>query len=335
MLDLFEARKTEWKKNGSSSPLKANSPVFESCNHSIDLSGLKELYQILGPSEHENIAVYEFRGADSLEFETYQFVSLAEAKQRFIESKEFNEAHGNDKVYQCKRNENKVKSLDQDKIDKDISVDDENDNKVQPSCRSDLFKEVADIQTKEASNATCTCSVLQLDLSQEVDMLRSKAQKCAQNIEIILASAVQEGKSTNQETCKDRLLLCLIAAIKLLRKGGTLICQVGDLFTNFNAGILYLLSRMFAGIGVIKPKQADHISSRYLVCKDLEGKAEGLEDYIESLIKLEIAVLEGRYGNKSIIHAIPIPLILQDDFLKYLKNVNELHCKLQLKEIEK
>ena len=327
MLDLFEARKTEQEKRSGSSP------VYASSNEFIDLYGLKELDQILGLSEHENIAVYEFRGADSLELETYQFVSLAEAKQRFIESKEFNESHGNDKV--CKRNELKLKSLGQDKIDKDTSVDDENDNKVQPSCGFDPSKEIPDIQTKEASNATATCSVLQLDLSQEVEMLQSKAQKCAENIDIILASAVQEGQSINQETSNDRLLLCLIAAIKLLRKGGTLICQIGDLFTNFNAGILYLLSRIFAGIYIIKPKQDDRISSRYLVCKDLEDKAEGLEDHVESLIRLEIAVLEGRYGNKSIIHAIPIPLILQDDFLKYLKNVNELHSKLQLKEMEK
>lgn len=333
MLDLFEARKNDAGKDLGSST--ANTSVFESCNNSIDLSGLKELDQILGLGKHENIAVYESRGADSLEFEMYQFVSLAEAKQRFIDGTKFSESHGNDNVCQCKRNENKFGSLCHNKTDKDTSMDDENDNKVQPSCGSALSEDIADIQTNEASNVTCTCSVLQLDLSQEVEMLRSKAQKVEETVDIILASATQESKHRNYETSKDRLLLCLIAAMKLLRKSGTLICQIGDMFTNFNAGILYILSRMFARICIINPKQTDGISSRYLVCKDLEDKAEGLANYVESLIKLEIAVLDRRYGDKSIIHAIPIQLILQEEFLKYLKVVNELHSKLQIKEMER
>ena len=336
MLDLFEARKRgEGKKNGSSSLFHANSPTFESCSSSIDLSGLKELEQFLGLSEHENIAVYEFRGAHSLELETYQFVSLAEARQRFIDGTELNESYRNDNICRCKRNENKCENLGQDKIDKDTSMEDEDDNRVKNSCVFDLSKDIADIQTKKASNAACTCSASQFDLPKEVEMLRSKAQQYAENIDIILASAFQEGKSTSQETSKDILLLCLVAAIKLLRKGGTLICQIGDLFTNFNAGILYILSRMFGRICITKSKAADSISSRYLVCNNLEDKADGLEDHVDSLIKLEMAVLEGRYGNKSIIHAIPIPLILQEDFLKYLKNANELHSKLQLKELER
>lgn len=148
--------------------------------------------------------------------------------------------------------------------------------------------------------------------------------------DILISLESQTNSRKGNETTRLQLLLSLFVVMTKLKKGGMFLCEVSDLFTNANSGILYIFSRIFKWVGLYKCYEDSWLPTRLLICKDLVGGDGVIMTYLEKLLSMEVKAIEGLHGDREIIHALPVRCILQCDFLRYLKNANELHSKMQL-----
>ncbi|KAF9205499.1 FtsJ methyltransferase domain-containing protein 2 [Haplosporangium sp. Z 27] len=80
-----------------------------------------------------------------------------------------------------------------------------------------------------------------------------------------------DGDEAVQETLLQRLILCQILAMFMtLQKGGDFVVKVFDIFTPVTAGLVWILSRHFEKICVVKPLTSRPMNSeRYVVCRHL------------------------------------------------------------------
>ena len=148
--------------------------------------------------------------------------------------------------------------------------------------------------------------------------------------ELLVFLAHQSHFCKGYETSKLMLLTALSFTLTTLKGGGMLVCEISDIFTNANAGIFYLLSRVFKRIGLFKATEHPEMPKRVLVCEEFHGSHHVLVSYVKEILEAEIQVIEGAHGEREVIHILPIQYILKDDFLQYLKSTNELHSKIQL-----
>ncbi|KAG0279473.1 FtsJ methyltransferase domain-containing protein 2 [Linnemannia exigua] len=80
-----------------------------------------------------------------------------------------------------------------------------------------------------------------------------------------------DGDEAVQETLLQRLILCQILTMFMtLQKGGDFVVKIFDIFTPVTAGLVWLLSRNFEKICVMKPLTSRPMNSeRYVVCRHL------------------------------------------------------------------
>ncbi|KAF9926684.1 FtsJ methyltransferase domain-containing protein 2 [Linnemannia zychae] len=80
-----------------------------------------------------------------------------------------------------------------------------------------------------------------------------------------------DGDEAVQETLLQRLILCQILTMFLtLQKGGDFVVKVFDIFTPVTASLVWILSRSFEKICVMKPLTSRPMNSeRYVVCRHL------------------------------------------------------------------
>ncbi|KAG0286446.1 FtsJ methyltransferase domain-containing protein 2 [Linnemannia gamsii] len=80
-----------------------------------------------------------------------------------------------------------------------------------------------------------------------------------------------DGDEAVQETLLQRLILCQILAMFMtLQKGGDFVVKIFDIFTPVTAGLVWILSRNFEKICVMKPLTSRPMNSeRYVVCRHL------------------------------------------------------------------
>ncbi|KAI8606281.1 FtsJ-like methyltransferase-domain-containing protein [Dissophora ornata] len=80
-----------------------------------------------------------------------------------------------------------------------------------------------------------------------------------------------DGDEAVQETLLQRLILCQILTMFMtLQKGGDFVVKVFDIFTPVTAGLVWILSRHFEKICVVKPLTSRPMNSeRYVVCRHL------------------------------------------------------------------
>eukprot|EP00794_Sanderia_malayensis_P015800 gene15800-17393_t len=148
-------------------------------------------------------------------------------------------------------------------------------------------------------------------------------------VDILISSALREEQNTDQETSQNMFLFTLILALKILNPGGMLLCEIGDVFSNFNGGIICILSRIFDKLRICKPCFSNGRSKRYMVCHGYLGQNEQLLEYLLAITKLETG------QNNTVLHLIPIQNILEDNFLRYLHHTNSLHAKIELHFLSK
>ncbi|KAF9125267.1 FtsJ methyltransferase domain-containing protein 2 [Mortierella sp. 14UC] len=80
-----------------------------------------------------------------------------------------------------------------------------------------------------------------------------------------------DGDEAVQETLLQRLILCQILTMFMtLQKGGDFVVKIFDIFTPVTAGLVWILSRNFEKICVMKPLTSRPMNSeRYVVCRHL------------------------------------------------------------------
>ncbi|KAI1302436.1 FtsJ methyltransferase domain-containing protein 2 [Mortierella claussenii] len=83
-----------------------------------------------------------------------------------------------------------------------------------------------------------------------------------------------DGDEAVQETLLQRLILCqILTMFMILQKGGDFVVKVFDIFTPVTAGLVWILSRHFEKICVVKPLTSRPMNSeRYVVCRHLRSR---------------------------------------------------------------
>lgn len=133
------------------------------------------------------------------------------------------------------------------------------------------------------------------------------------------------GNEAMQEVLCSRLYLCqFLLALCLLRPGGHFVCKMFDVFTDFSAGLLFLISLAFDNTGFIKPNTSrPGNSERYLVCKSRRHDIAALRDYLRR-VNLQLS-RDGDDNGAAAATLQLVPLdVMRDDarFAHYLTETN-------------
>ncbi|KAG0345174.1 FtsJ methyltransferase domain-containing protein 2 [Podila humilis] len=101
-----------------------------------------------------------------------------------------------------------------------------------------------------------------------------------------------DGDEAVQETLLQRLILCqILTMFKVLQKSGDFVVKIFDIFTPVTAGLVWILSRYFEKICVVKPLTSRPMNSeRYVVCRHLLERKPA--KVIEHLTKVNEAYQE-------------------------------------------
>ena len=164
------------------------------------------------------------------------------------------------------------------------------------------------------------------------EMIASTSNSNDKAIDLLFSSAYESNEALGGETSKDALCSVLALGLSLLKEGGMLICQIGDIFTNYNAGIVYICTRQFSRIGILKPKS--WYASRLLICQGLKKPNSSLIEYLKKLLVLRGDILDGKLQENDVIHTLPISCTLESEFLDFMKQTNESFSNLQLNSIK-
>ncbi|CAM9596264.1 unnamed protein product [Discosporangium mesarthrocarpum] len=99
----------------------------------------------------------------------------------------------------------------------------------------------------------------------------------------------------DQEDAVKRLFLCeAVAALLVLREGGSMVCKVFEVWGGFTAAVVYVLHRTFDRLAMIKPVTSRPASGeRYLVCRGLLSR--GLSPITDHLLAVNASL--DRPGN--------------------------------------
>ncbi|KAF9569135.1 FtsJ methyltransferase domain-containing protein 2 [Mortierella alpina] len=145
-----------------------------------------------------------------------------------------------------------------------------------------------------------------------------------------------DGDEAVQETLLQRLILCQILTMFMtLQKGGDFVVKIFDIFTPVTAGLVWILSRHFEKICVVKPLTSRPMNSeRYVVCRRLlDHKPSRTIEHLKA-VNAEYQELEEKnkeaassneeQAKKADLNHIVDPDILTGDahFMEYIKRNN-------------
>ncbi|KAG0212396.1 FtsJ methyltransferase domain-containing protein 2 [Mortierella sp. GBA30] len=146
-----------------------------------------------------------------------------------------------------------------------------------------------------------------------------------------------DGDEAVQETLLQRLILCQILTMFMtLQKGGDFVVKIFDIFTPVTAGLVWILSRHFEKICVVKPVTSRPMNSeRYVVCRRLLAlRPSRTIDHLKAVNALyqeiedresddSAAAKEGEVTKEEINHIVDLNVLSGDaHFMEYIKRNN-------------
>ncbi|XP_065078736.1 cap-specific mRNA (nucleoside-2'-O-)-methyltransferase 1-like [Ochlerotatus camptorhynchus] len=137
-------------------------------------------------------------------------------------------------------------------------------------------------------------------------------------------------KNNNQETISKQLYLCLVLlAVGVIRPGGNAILKVFDLYTPFSVGLVYVLTKCYEKVSIVKPASSRSANSeRYLVCQTRLNESNLFMNYLFSISQV---LWENRHGEHDIIHIISPQTMQEDkDFYNFIRNSNNDLARRQI-----
>jgi len=149
------------------------------------------------------------------------------------------------------------------------------------------------------------------------------------------------GRESQQELLLKRLILCqFVCSLSVLRKGGNFMCKLFDIYSEFVAGLIYLMYRCFKQFAIIKPNTSRPANSeRYIVFKSKLDNCEIIENF---LFKINCSLDSFASSNSSsdlkedFHELIPLEIIKEDHaFYNYLLESNNTLGKRQIHFLSK
>lgn len=148
------------------------------------------------------------------------------------------------------------------------------------------------------------------------------------------------GDENFQEEILQQLVLCqFLTGLVTLRKGGSFVCKVFDLFTPFTVGLIYIFYRHFREISIVKPFTSRPANSeRYLVAR---GLLEQSPKIVEHLFKVNQIINDLKVENKAkggperkVVHLVnPEKIAADTEFMTYIKAQNLKQANSQVEAL--
>lgn len=135
-------------------------------------------------------------------------------------------------------------------------------------------------------------------------------------------------------TTKQELLDQLTVAMRLLKPGGTFVCNIFELLTRFSVGLLFVLHHLFEKVAVVKPfvSRLWH-PERFLVCKGFQGCDEHILDFLETIQNRLAEVVTSSDGTKDVLEIVSMKHLHEQRFYKFIKRSNQQIAQLQIQNI--
>lgn len=121
-----------------------------------------------------------------------------------------------------------------------------------------------------------------------------------------------------------QLYLCqCVTALLLLRRGGSCVVKVFDIFTSFSVGLVYLMHKSFRQLCIIKPKSSRGANlERHLVFKSKLANTESIEQYLLDVNR--------KFNDVKVVQLVPFDVFDKDDnFVSYIWNSNNKIAQYQ------
>uniref|UniRef100_A0A8D9DPA1 Cap-specific mRNA (nucleoside-2'-O-)-methyltransferase 1 n=1 Tax=Cacopsylla melanoneura TaxID=428564 RepID=A0A8D9DPA1_9HEMI len=145
-----------------------------------------------------------------------------------------------------------------------------------------------------------------------------------------------EGQENIQEILSKRLYLCqFLVSLFIVRTDGHFVCKVFDMFTQFSAGLLYLLYRSYRQVTIFKPNTSRPANSeRYIICKWKRPDCNAIRDYMFKLNKRLDHY--SATSKRDIVSCVPFSILTSDEqFFDYLVTSNNIIAERQVVNLAK
>ena len=131
----------------------------------------------------------------------------------------------------------------------------------------------------------------------------------------------------NQEKMSYRIIFCeIVSALSIQKNGGNFVCKFFDLYTFNTVKLLYLLTFYYSNVFISKPLTSRPANSeKYIICKDFKGISN------EKLNELYTIVKNWEHLDETQIFNF---INVKDEFIKRIKNYNNLITKNQVSNIK-
>lgn len=137
-------------------------------------------------------------------------------------------------------------------------------------------------------------------------------------------------KNNGQEIISKQLYLCLVLlAVNVIRPGGNAILKVFDLYTPFSVGLVYILSKSYEKVSIVKPASSRPANSeRYLICQNRLNRDKIFGEY---LVSINQVLWENKHCDYDILHIVSKETIQQDTkFYDFIRNSNNDLARRQI-----
>ncbi|CAG8510124.1 7200_t:CDS:10, partial [Ambispora gerdemannii] len=155
------------------------------------------------------------------------------------------------------------------------------------------------------------------------------------------------GLEQDQEIRMRKLILCQVITMFLaLQQNGEFVLKLFDIFTQFTAGIVWILYRHFKCIRIQKPEPNSyfisrlHKKKRYIICRGLHQSRPTITNYLFDINRKFNDLLRrrsrGEQEEQDIIQIVDFEEMKKDEpFIRYLRNSNEKIALEQRKALDK
>ncbi len=137
---------------------------------------------------------------------------------------------------------------------------------------------------------------------------------------------------SNQELLAFRLIFCeMVTGLSILKNNGNMVLKIFDIFHESTIDLMYILSKYFNKIAIVKPFTSRAANSeKYVICKNFKGIKEADLDKLYDIVN-ELAIISKQNKNIKRILSNKIP----DDFIKLISANNIYFISRQIKSLIK
>jgi len=167
-----------------------------------------------------------------------------------------------------------------------------------------------------------------------IDNIKHFAEEFTKKADLVSADGGFDFSSdySNQEISAFRLIFCeIVTGLSILNVDGHMIVKIFDLYNDATVDLLYMLTRYFDKIHIIKPFTSRSANSeKYIVCKNFKGiSTEKLKNLYELVEELSIVNQQNKFVKRILSNDIP------EDFLKIIKSINIYFTSKQISSLIK